>query len=671
METILVVDDSVINLKSIKRLLSETYKVVAVSSAADALLYLKSMIPDLILLDIMMPEMDGFDMVREMRKDERCADIPVIFITSDNDKEKELLGFQLGAMDFILKPFEPDVVLSRIAKTLELENLRHNLETEVKSKTREIENITLQSMMTVANMVDSKDRYSNGHSVNVAKLSEEIARRLGWTEENITNLHYMALLHDIGKIAIPDSIYNRPGRFTEEERELIKQHTLIGVEMLSGISIKNVYIGAKYHHERYDGKGYIEGLAGEDIPIEARIISAADAFDAMFNDRAYRAKLTIEQIVEEFKRERGAQFDPNIADIVLGMIEDGSAVRIISSENEGALDNGILGDSAVLLRKVISQYSTDSRNEADKDILTGLWNRDYASAQMNKLMSQSDTQGAVFMVDIDDFEEINSTYGHVLGDEMLARIAGVILEIVRNDDIACRVGGDKFFLYFSGIADSDKLKNIAARLIGAFNENVKYPDGSHGVSASIGIAVAPVDGTDFDKLYENSDKALYYAKNSGKSTYHFFGSGVTDSDTRDSINRDLECIGRMIRGEEPVDGIDTAQYGSLDKLVGFIRNNLGGACGNAACVLFTIHNRTDDIIPSEQQHDIMEIVEDSVRELLKDGDLAVRYSTKQILAILKDASESDAGALAERMHADFIKRPGTACVVVDYDILRQ
>lgn len=316
----MAVDDSVMNLKSIKRLLSDRYKVIAVSSATDAMSYLEHAVPDLILLDVMMPETDGFEMMEILKKEPGLSNIPVIFLTADNDKEKELKGFRMGAVDFIVKPFEPDIVLSRIDKTIELENLRHHLESEVRIKTREIENITLQSVMAVANTVDSKDKFAKGHSVHVAKTCEEIARRLGWSTEQITNLYYIALLHDIGKIGIPDHLFNRQTIFSKEERDSIKRHTIIGAQILENISIEHAALGAACHHEWFDGTGYNEGLAGYEIPVEARIISVADAFDSMANDRSYRKKLSEDQIREEFIRCKGSQFDPDITDIMLAML---------------------------------------------------------------------------------------------------------------------------------------------------------------------------------------------------------------------------------------------------------------------------------------------------------------------------------------------------------------
>lgn len=665
MKTILAVDDNVINLKSIKRLLGDTYKVIPVNSAADAFAYLETNIPDLILLDVMMPETDGFTMMRILQKSEKWSAIPVIFITADTDKDKELEGFRMGAMDFIVKPFEPDIVRIRIARTLELETLRHNLEEEVRDKTAEIENITLQSMMAVANMVDSKDRFAQSHSVNVAAISEEIARRLGWDEDRIVNIHYLALLHDIGKIGIPDSIFNKKGIFSKDDFDIVKKHTELGAEILEGISIENVQVGAKFHHERYDGAGYGSGLSGENIPIEARIIAVADAYDAMTHDRAYRPRLSEGEVIAEFERERGGQFDPKIVDIFMEMLRDGVLETLKCSEN--TVEPGIAGESTNLLQKVVSEYTNEAKVEANKDPLTGLWNRKYTVVHVDRLLSESVPHGTAFMVDIDNFKGINDTYGHICGDDILLSISKVIFDIVRSEDIACRIGGDEFFIYFNGLADADKAAGIAKRLIRALNDNVKYPDKSRGVSASVGIAMAPKDGSDFEKLYSNADKALYYAKNNGKNTYHFYSNDNYIANSGKGIKEDLMYIRQMLFEQEPLKGSYCVEYEGFKNIARFIRRGLERNKRHITYVLFTLEEAVDALATDIMQ-EYLESVEDSVKMCLRVGDVTTRYSSSQIVAILVDARETDAEHVVKRILEDLYRKGSFEEIVLNYDI---
>ncbi|MFT3985347.1 MAG: response regulator [Lachnospiraceae bacterium] len=320
---IMVVDDTPSNLQYAMQVLGDRYKVIPVKSGEAALTAMEKILPDLILLDIEMPQMDGYETIRRIQHEERTASIPVIFLTAHSDMDNELKGFQLGAVDFIIKPFVPEIMLARVSTQIELSDYRHCLETLVGKKTREVEALGVQAIMAISNTVDKKDVYTRQHSARVAKYAREIAKRLGWDEEACGNLYSLALLHDIGKIGVPDAILNKPGRLTEEEFAVMKTHTAMGADILKDITIiRDVANGAQYHHERYDGKGYLEGLKGEEIPISARIVGIADAYDAMTSDRAYRKKLPEEAVKSELEKGRGTQFDPKLVDIMLQIMEE-------------------------------------------------------------------------------------------------------------------------------------------------------------------------------------------------------------------------------------------------------------------------------------------------------------------------------------------------------------
>lgn len=205
----------------------------------------------------------------------------------------------------------------------------------MKRRQKEYKEIIDQSFKTFAGTIDAKDKYTNGHSLRVANYSREIARRMDMDKDEQEHIYYVALMHDIGKIGIPDSILNKPGKLTDEERKIIQQHPVIGAEILKDYTaIPEIAEGAKYHHERYDGKGYCEGLSGEDIPLIARIIGVADTYDAMSSRRCYRDTLPSEVIIEELKRVAGTQLDPKIVPLMLEMIEDGTAPIILPEDNK-------------------------------------------------------------------------------------------------------------------------------------------------------------------------------------------------------------------------------------------------------------------------------------------------------------------------------------------------
>jgi len=323
-KTIMIIDDMPSVLTAARNMLEPLYRVMPIKSGAAALVAMEKVIPDLVLLDIEMPEMNGFETLEKIREVSKFEKIPVIFLTGNTDVESEIKCFELGAVDFIKKPFVPEITMARIATQIELADYRNHLEYLVKKKSKEVEALSVQSILAISNAVDKKDVYTRQHSLRVAKYSREIAIRLGMEEEEIHNLYNLALMHDIGKIGVPDSILKKPGRLTDEEFAIMKTHTTMGAEILKDITIiKDVAKGAKYHHERYDGRGYMEGLKGEEIPLVARIVGIADAYDAMTSDRAYRKKLPEEVVRGELTKGRGTQFDPEIVDVMLSIMDDG------------------------------------------------------------------------------------------------------------------------------------------------------------------------------------------------------------------------------------------------------------------------------------------------------------------------------------------------------------
>ena len=241
---ILVVDDDTSNLRMASHILSsEKMRVSCLKSGEEAICFLQEQRPDLILLDIHMPGMDGFETIAAVRGDEKTADIPVIFLTADDDSETETRGLKAGAMDFIKKPFVPEVLLLRVRHTLELIRLQSDLAREVEKKTEvvkaqheKLERISMQIVKTLSGAIDAKDTYTNGHSTRVADYSREIAKRAGFGEKQLDDIYMMGLLHDVGKIGIPETIINKPSRLTDEEYHMIQTHPLMGAQILSNIT---------------------------------------------------------------------------------------------------------------------------------------------------------------------------------------------------------------------------------------------------------------------------------------------------------------------------------------------------------------------------------------------------------------------------------------------------
>ena len=328
---ILVIDDDEIYLRAASLILSEEkMRVTCLKSGEDAIQFLQMNKPDLILLDINMTGMDGFEIMGIIKRSKATADIPVIFLTADDDGNLEAKGLEAGAVDFIKKPFIAKVFLIRIRHTLELARLQKDLSREVAIKTQELmvqhrkqERMILQTIRALSDAVDAKDTYTNGHSARVADYSREIAKRANLPETIQKDIYMMGLLHDVGKIGIPNAIINKPSRLTDEEFDIIKTHPIMGEKILKNITeFPKLLIGARWHHERYDGKGYPDGIAGERIPIEARIIAVADSYDAMTSKRRYRDDLPQAVVRAEVEKGMGTQFDPQFAEIMLAMIDE-------------------------------------------------------------------------------------------------------------------------------------------------------------------------------------------------------------------------------------------------------------------------------------------------------------------------------------------------------------
>ena len=327
--TILVVDDNKTNLQIIKSVLENAdYNVLLALNGEMALKFIEKKHPDTVLLDLMMPVMDGRETYAKIRKLPKGNSVPVIFLTADTNDYTESECLELGAADFITKPIVPLVLLRRIEKTIELEEFHRDLKSKIDQKTREAELASLQSIEVVAHTIDARDEETNGHSRRVAQYSRAIAMRMGYNEQDSETISRSALLHDVGKIGIPDAILKKEGKLTEEEYAKIKEHTTIGADILSAITtFDHLSDGARYHHEHFDGSGYPAGLAGDDIPMIGRIVAVADVYDALSSRRRYKAGMQSQDVVAEIQRCANTQFDPDVVKVFVQLASEGLTAR--------------------------------------------------------------------------------------------------------------------------------------------------------------------------------------------------------------------------------------------------------------------------------------------------------------------------------------------------------
>ncbi len=326
---ILVVAKDAVSRDIIRGILESHFRVTTAPEIHAALDAVRDDVPDLLLLEFYMPGMDGTEMVKMLEKDEVFRDCSVIFF-GDASKETETLAFKNGAMDYVAEPIEQEILIQRVSRIMDLSYLQKNLKQEAmrqagkaRERRKKVERLSLQTMMTLAATIDAKDKYTNGHSRRVAEYARMIAERAGKLKSVREKVYYMGLLHDIGVIGIPDEIINCPD-LNDETRGIMQRHAEIGADILKSIvEMPELQIGARYHHEWYDGSGYPEGLKGQEIPEYARIIAMADAYDAMTSNRIYRdVLLTQDEVKKEIRKGRGTQFDPEFADIMLDLIEE-------------------------------------------------------------------------------------------------------------------------------------------------------------------------------------------------------------------------------------------------------------------------------------------------------------------------------------------------------------
>ncbi|MDZ4200761.1 MAG: two-component system response regulator [Gallionella sp.] len=350
---VLVVDDTPDNLALMSGLLKDEFKVRVSNNGERALkIAAADTPPDLILLDIMMPGMDGYAVCAVLKADPKTRDIPIIFLTAKAGQEDERLGLELGAVDYITKPISPPIVLARVRTHLALKAsadfLRDKngyLQLEVAKRTREVEAIQDVTILAMTSLAETRDIDTGNHIRRTQHYVKVLAEKLRGhprfsdylTERNITMLFKSAPLHDIGKVGIPDRILLKPGRFVPEEFEIMKTHTTIGRDAIAyaekslGAEVEFLTMAkeiALSHQEKWDGSGYPQGLAGDAIPISARLMALADVYDALISRRVYKDGMTHEQAVEIILAGKSAHFDPDMVDAFIEIQEAFRAIAV-------------------------------------------------------------------------------------------------------------------------------------------------------------------------------------------------------------------------------------------------------------------------------------------------------------------------------------------------------
>ncbi len=448
MKHILIVDDNKTNLASARSVLSNIYKVTAVTMGTQALKFLESNTCDLILLDINMPEMDGFEVMKKIGENEACKDIPIIFLTADNDTETESRCLEAGAVDFIAKPFVPVVMMSRISRILEMADMRRQLADKLEQKIKEVRDI---------------------------------------------------------------------------------------------------------------------------------------------------------------------------------------------------------------------------KSKARQDALTGLWNRAYTEETVNELVAGG-ANGALFMIDMDNFKAINDNYGHIEGDNTLKMFADTMRKYSSDKDILCRIGGDEFVMFINGISSKSEISNLAGDIISDLCAKIEAKKFETNSSVSIGIAQIPEDGTDFGTVYNAADKALYYVKQNGKNSFHFFSEQKAAESERGSTLVDLKYLREFMSRADSGKGAYQLDLDSFHHVYNFIRRFIERSGRDVQTVLFTAYSESGAVTEQNEIDTALEMLEQAIYTSLRRADISTRYSSKQIIVILMDANAENGNMIAQRIIDCFGKIYKSPHIRIEYDI---
>lgn len=470
-QKILIVDDSEMNRALLVDILEDHYSVTEAENGIQAIEILAENDTDFwfVLLDIMMPQMDGFDVLSYINKHYWNDRVVVMMISSDDSPENINRAYSMGAFDYIGRPFDPIIVRKRIANTLFLYARQHDLEKAVKEQFYEQQKNNDLMISILSHIVEFRNGESSMHIQRVKVITELLLRQLvqltdeySLSEADITLISMASAIHDIGKISISEEILNKPGRLTLEEFEKMKTHAEIGSQMLSDLPVeqfnsplvKVAFEICRWHHERYDGRGYPDGLKGEEIPIAAQVVAVADVYDALTSERCYKKAFSHEEALTMIAEGKCGAFNPvllqclnDISDRLKRLnantgsgMQEIEKIRYMKEEtSEAGLPRSIKQDLQLNQPGYMRLLYVDT--------LTDVYNRRFYKEHIQDLPSIE----AAALIDVNRLNEINDEYGKDTGDLVLQRAAKTLLSLIRRNDYIIRCGSDEFLIIFGSM----------------------------------------------------------------------------------------------------------------------------------------------------------------------------------------------------------------------------
>ena len=527
-------------------------------------------------------------------------------------------------------------------------------------RAHKIEQMSYQSMQTLANAIDAKDPYTKGHSTRVSLYSALIAQNAGWDEDRVDDLRYAAMLHDIGKIGVPDSILNNPKRLTDVEYGIIKSHTTMGSEILKGkIMIDEAEDVAKHHHERYDGSGYPDGLKGDEISEEARMVAIADAFDAMSSNRVYRKACDDEHIRSELIKGRGRQFDPEYTDIFIKLWDSGALDGILENQTESRTD---METTSTALQEVIEAFTTQNGSE-ELDAATGVMNRTAGESTIAKAIRAY--SGCFVFFDVDNLKKINDTYGHDAGDRLL-KLVGDTLNRHSENSICCRLGGDEFLMFIKE-AEKEQAEKLVRGIIDEFDAAAAKDLELNSSTLSAGLVMCSPEDT-YLTVYNRADKALYHVKQNGKNDLSFYNEDIEDYRV-EQIDVDKLLNGIINSGS--YDGAMDVEYRQFTKLYEFVTHLKERFDHPFELVMITLEASRNEASYIEELEKSMYYLEQSIKQTIRNVDIVTRYGRSQILVIFVGTEESGVKPAVDRVFRGYYKMNGSGAFAPTYTIAKR